>query len=58
MLERMKVKVEEDESLAQAYDEMAKRTTSIDQEIDKAIGTDSGKVNRELSELKKELGIE
>lgn len=57
MLERMKEKVEEDEALAQAYGEMAKRSTSIDQEIDKAIGNDTSKVNSELERIKKELGM-
>ncbi len=57
MLERMKEKVEEEEALAEAYGDIAKRTTSIDEEIDKAIGNDIGKVNTELDEIKKKLGI-
>lgn len=57
MLERMKEKVEEEEALAEAYGNIAKQTTSLDEEIDKAIG-DSGKVNQELDDLKKKLGIE
>lgn len=57
MLERMKEKVEEEEALAQAYGNIAQQNTSLNEEIDNAIG-DSGKVNQELDELKKRLGIE
>jgi len=57
MLERMKEKVEEEEALAQAYGDMAKRTKSVDDEINKAIGDETGKVNQELEEIKKRLGI-
>lgn len=59
MLERMKEKVEEEEALAEAYGNMAAQNTSLDDEINKAIG-DSGKekVNQELEEIKKRLGIE
>ncbi|MDR0742780.1 MAG: PspA/IM30 family protein [Tannerella sp.] len=57
MLERMKEKVEEEEALAQAYGDMAKRTKSVDDEIDKAIGDKTGNVSRELDEIKKNLGI-
>ena len=59
MLERMKEKVEEEEALAQAYGEMAKKTKSVDDEIKKVIGDEqSGKVNQDLEEIKKRLGIE
>jgi len=58
MLERMKEKVEEEEALAQAYGEMAKKTKSVDDEINKVIGDEqSGKVNQDLEEIKKRLGI-
>ena len=57
MLERMKEKVEEEEALAQAYGDMAKKTKSVDDEINKVIGDETGKVNQELDELKKKLGI-
>ena len=57
MLERMKEKVEEDEALAQAYGDLAKRNTSIDDEIEKAIGSDAGKVSQELEDIKQKLGI-
>ncbi len=58
MLERMKEKVEEEEALAQAYGDLAKKTASIDDEINKAIGDDAGKVNQELDEIKRKLGID
>ena len=57
MLERMKEKVEEEEALAQAYGEMAKKTKTVDDEINKTIGDGTGKVNQELEEMKKKLGI-
>lgn len=57
MLERMKEKVEEEEALAEAYGDIAKKNISIDEEINKAIGSDTGKVNEELDEIKKKLGL-
>lgn len=57
MLERMKQKVEEEEALAQAYGEIASKSSSINDEIDNAIGTNSGKVNDELDEIKRKLGL-
>ncbi|GJL77207.1 MAG: hypothetical protein NPINA01_01960 [Nitrospinaceae bacterium] len=41
MLEKMRAKVEEDESLATAYGDIADTNTSIDDEITKALGTGS-----------------
>ncbi len=38
MLEKMKAKVEEDESLAQSYGELASAETSVDDEINAALG--------------------
>lgn len=58
MLERMKEKVEEEEALAQAYGELSQTNTSIDKEIDQALGASGGKVNQELDEIKRKLGIE
>lgn len=59
MLERMKEKVEEEEALAEAYGNIASQGTSLDDEINKAIGSDSKeKVDQELEEIKKKLGIE
>lgn len=57
MLERMRDKVEDEEALAQAYGDIAKKTTSIDEEIDKAIGADTSKVNDELENIKRQLGL-
>ena len=56
LLERMKNKVEEEESLAQAYGEMAEETQSVDDEIDKAIGgTSAG--DDSLAKLKVKMGM-
>jgi len=57
MLERMKEKVEEEEALAEAYGDIAHRSKSVDDEINKAIGDETGKVNQELDDIKKRLGI-
>lgn len=55
MLERMKAKVEEEESLAESYGEIAAAPKSLDDEIDKAIGTGGG--SDKLKELKARMGI-
>lgn len=57
MLERMREKVEDQEALAQAYGDIAKRPRSLDDEINKALGTDSQKINDELEDIKKSLGM-
>lgn len=57
MLERMKEKVEEEEALARAYGDIAHKNRSVDEEIDRAIGKDAGRVNEELDEIKRKLGI-
>ena len=57
MLEKMKAKVEEDESLAQAYGEVAAAETSVDSEIDKALNGSSGSASADLLDLKKRMGI-
>lgn len=57
MLERMKEKVEEEEALAQAYGNIAGKNKSVDEEIDKAIGDDASKVNQDLDEIKRKLGM-
>ena len=58
MLEKMKVKVEEDESLAIAYGEMASPDKSVDDEINRAlsVGT-SAPASDSLLELKKKMGL-
>lgn len=57
MLERMKAKIEEEEALAQAYGEMAKQGRTLDDEINKAIGEENGKVAQDLDEIKRKLGL-
>ena len=58
MLEKMKDKVAEEESLAQAYGELSDTTSSVDEEIEKAL-TEPAKVKASdsLAELKKKMGI-
>lgn len=60
MLEKMKAKVEEDESLAIAYGEMASAEKSVDDEISRALesGNQSAATSASLLELKKKMGIE
>ena len=58
MLEKMKAKVEEDESLAQSYGELASADKSIDDELNAALG--SGKTSAasdSLAALKSKMGI-
>ncbi|GAB4332570.1 MAG: PspA/IM30 family protein [Calditrichia bacterium] len=58
MLEKMKNKVMEEESLAEAYGEMAEETAGIDEKIDKALESPgSAKASESLEELKKKMGI-
>ncbi|KAA0221888.1 PspA/IM30 family protein [candidate division KSB1 bacterium] len=58
MLERMKDKVKEEETLAEAYGEVAAGSTSLDEQIDKALATPAaGKAADSLAELKKKMGI-
>jgi len=59
MLEKMKDKVVEEESLAEAYGELSEVGTDLDQEIEKALeGPSSEKVADSLAALKKKMGIE
>ncbi len=59
MLEKMKAKVEEDESLALAYGEMANADKSVDDEINAALESGQGPApSTNLLELKKKMGIE
>jgi len=58
MLEKMKARVEEDESLAQAYGEVASADTSVDTEINAALtGTGTNNESDRLLELKKRMGL-
>lgn len=58
LLERMKEKVTEQESLAQAYGEMADTNHTVDQEIDKALkGGATPQVEDSLAQLKAKMGL-
>ena len=58
MLEKMKAKVEEDESLAQAYGEMAAVDKSVDDEINAALaGGSTSTASQSLMDLKQKMGI-
>ena len=58
MLEKMKSKVEEDESLAAAYGEMAAVDKSVDDEINAALSSGSTSTSTQaLDDLKKKMGI-
>lgn len=57
LLEKMKTKVEVEESLAQSYGEMANENKSIDEEINDAIGGQDVKSSQSLEELKKKMGM-
>lgn len=57
LLERMKEKVSEEEALAQAYGDMADSSGSVDDEINKALGSGSGKAEDSLAQLKSKMGI-
>jgi phage shock protein A len=58
MLEKMKTKVEDDESLALAYGEMADADKSVDDEINAVLaGSSSAASSDALLELKKKMGI-
>ena len=59
MLEKMKAKVEEDESLAIAYGDMASADKSVDDEINAALaGGTSTTASSSLLELKQKMGLE
>ena len=58
MLERMKERVEEDESLSQAYGEMAGEAKSLDEEIDSALSTASTGSDQRLAALKAKMGMD
>jgi phage shock protein A len=58
MLEKMKARVEEDESLAKAYGELASADSTVDDEINAALGDQSAaKPSSSLLELKQKLGM-
>jgi phage shock protein A len=58
LLERMKEKIATEEALAESYGQIAQESRSIDQEIDKALGTTgSGQASEDLKALKTKLGL-
>ena len=58
LLERMKEKVDEQESLAEAYGDMADSSRSVDDEIGKALASGStSKASDSLSDLKSKMGM-
>ncbi len=58
MLERMRDKVQEEESLAEAYGEMAQVERSVDDEIDKVLAGSIGlSQSQSLAELKSRMGV-
>jgi phage shock protein A len=57
MLERMKERVEEDESLSQAYGELADSAKTVDEEIDEALKKSSVSSDERLAALKAKMGI-
>jgi phage shock protein A len=58
MLERMKEKVAQEEALAQAYGDMAKKEKDIDQKLAEAADTTQAEVEDDLAALKKKLGMD
>ncbi len=58
MLERMKERVEEEESLASAYGDILDQTDTTDKEIDKALADKTPKGSAMLDELKKRMEID
>ena len=58
LLERMKDKVMEEESLAEAYGEMTDGSVTLDEEINKTLAApSSAQTSDSLAELKKKMGI-
>ena len=60
MLEKMKERVAEEEALAESYGEIASEATSVDDEINKALGDSSGAIassSDSLAHLKEKMGI-
>jgi phage shock protein A len=55
MLEKMKEKVDQDEALSEAYEDISNETKSVDEEIDSVLKEDTSSTS--LDELKKKMGI-
>ncbi len=57
MLEKMKDRVNEEESLAEAYGEIANESKSVDEEIDAALENVDATSTDALADLKKKMGM-
>jgi phage shock protein A len=57
MLQRMKTKVEDHESLAKAYGEIARDKNSLKEELDSMLKNDSFSIEKDLQAIKEKLGI-
>jgi phage shock protein A len=57
MLEKMKEKVSQEEALADAYGDIANESTSVDDEIDKALDGKTASAENDLEALKKQMGL-
>ncbi len=57
MLERMKEKVEEEEALAQAYIDIAKKNHTVDEYLDKIMDNTDKKIEHYLDAIKRNLGM-
>ncbi|MFT5336379.1 MAG: phage shock protein A [Luteibaculaceae bacterium] len=55
MLEKMKDKVAQEEALAESYGDIARESTSLDDEINKAVASD--KESASLDDFKKKMGL-
>lgn len=55
MLEKMKDKVAQEEALAESYGDIARESTSLDDEINKAVASD--KESASLEDFKKKMGL-
>ncbi|MQA91065.1 MAG: PspA/IM30 family protein [Gemmatimonas sp.] len=59
MLEKMKARVDEEESLAQAYGEILEEDTGVDRELERALGNPAQvQASQSLLELKAKLGMD
>lgn len=58
MLEKMRARVEEDESLATAYGDLVDTEKSVDEEINRALAGSTGAPTDKLAELKAKMGIQ
>ncbi len=56
MLERMRQKVEEEEALAEAYGQIAKEETSLEEKVEALLKEEERPALKRLEELKKRLG--